>query len=131
MPETPKESMEMGRLTRGKVWEDFQKLVTDLDSLLPLTDERFYHPLTIALEREDGARFIIYRRGVTSAHVHGLFDYAEEHLEVERTIRRAPGQQAQAAVANAPISETEAQPTEEICACKTRLQLARQAAPSH
>jgi hypothetical protein len=102
----PKEPIEMGRLTKGDVWEDFERLVTDLDKLLPSSDEELYHPLTIALEREDGARFIVYRREVGNSLVEKAFDYAVEHLEVESSIRRAPAPQAEDAV----IHATDAQP---------------------
>jgi hypothetical protein len=116
---SPKEPIEMGRLTKGDVWEDFEKLVTDLDKLLPSSDEELYHPLTIALEREDGARYIVYRREVGNSLVERAFDYAVEHLEVETTIRRAPspqaenavthGTDAQSAVIDAPAGESAAQ----------------------
>jgi hypothetical protein len=103
---SPKEPIEMGRLTRGEVWEDFEKLVTDLDELLPATDVEQYHPLTIALEREDGARFVVYRRGVGDGQVKKLFDYAEIHLEVESSIRSTPRPQT----GDAPTDEADAPP---------------------
>lgn len=102
----PKEPIEMGRLTKGRVWEDFEKLVIDLDQLLPSKDEELYHPLTIALEREDGARYIVYHREVANSLVEKLFDYVEQHLEVDSTIRPAIGLQT----SDAPDRKSDAQP---------------------